>query len=226
MVTLAFIGGILIVFLLDVFVIQNLEKRMPQPETSAGHSKDKDAGSKKKPSCKMPRGYFFHPGHVWARIQDNGHVAVGIDDFARTTLGPIKEISVPDSGKKLSSGEAVFELTIGARKLSFVSPLSGTIAKINDAATASPAIVNAEPYGSGWIVEIQPDESPVMELADLFIAAQATDWMTREIEALHKFIDKRAPGGSPSGILTWASTETIKEFGNTFLSPAAANKEA
>jgi glycine cleavage system H lipoate-binding protein len=212
MVTLAFVGMILAFVLLDLLVIRKLERRGPFAGAAAEGAHPAAA-----PELTMPRGYFFHPGHVWARIQPDGRVLVGVDDFVRTALGRISAVRLPEPGQSVREGAAAFRLAAGDRDLAFVAPLGGRIAAVNAAAAADPRLVEETPYGAGWLLAIEPDPGPCREIAALRIAGTAADWMRGELDRLRGFVREHRPGAALPGLLGGAAAEVWSAFQSSFL---------
>ena len=95
--------------------------------------------------------------HEWIRFEDGGLAVVGITDYAQEQLGEIVFIELPEVGDEVERGSeaAVIESVKAASEL--FAPVSGTIAKVNEALNDEPALVNEDPVGDGWFVEIEAD---------------------------------------------------------------------
>jgi glycine cleavage system H lipoate-binding protein len=212
MVTLAFVGMILAFVLLDLLVIRKLERRGPFAGAAAEGEHASHAAE-----LTLPRGYFFHPGHVWARIQADGRVLVGVDDFVRAAIGRVTGVRLPEPGQSVREGAAAFRLTAGAGELAFVAPLGGKVVAINAAAASDPQLVDESPYGAGWLLAIEPDPGPCREIAALNIAQAAADWMRGELERLRGFAREHRPGASLEGLLAGAGGEVWSAFQAAFL---------
>ena len=94
--------------------------------------------------------------HEWVRLNDSGTVTFGITDFAQEALGDIVYISLPAVGHALTAGQPYGEVESTKSVSDLYAPIEGQVLSVNDAATANPETVNADPYGSGWLVEVQP----------------------------------------------------------------------
>ena len=99
--------------------------------------------------------------HEWVRLDDDGLAVVGITDYAQDQLGEIVFIELPEVGDEVERGAeaAVIESVKAASEL--FAPVSGTVVKVNEALNDEPALVNEDPAGEGWFVEIETggDES-------------------------------------------------------------------
>lgn len=146
----------------------------------------------------MPLGYFFHPGHTWARIKENGEITIGPDDFVQKSLGKIDSVSLPKVGQVLNANSPAFELQQNGKKVTFNAPISGTVIAVNDQLKDAPYQIN-EPYESGWIARIQPSAA-AMELKALMIADSANQWLRKEIATLRDFLSDIAGQKSELGV--------------------------
>ena len=97
--------------------------------------------------------------HEWAREQD-GTVRVGITDFAQDELGDVVFVELPETGDELAAEEA-FGVVESIKAVSdLYSPVSGTVTAVNEALFDAPELVNEDPFGDGWMLELDPsDES-------------------------------------------------------------------
>lgn len=105
---------------------------------------------------KPPKGLRFTREHEWARLEDDGKVVVGVSHWAVDALGDIAFVEVPEVGRELAAG-AEFGAIESVKSVSeLYSPISGQVAAVNEELENAPELVNASPYGEGWIVRIQP----------------------------------------------------------------------
>jgi len=101
-------------------------------------------------------------------------VRVGITDFAQDALGDIVYVSLPEVGTDVSDGATVGELESTKSVSDVYAPLSGTVTAVNEALDSTPELVNSDPYGEGWLFELEPsDAAAVTALMDA-TAYQAT----------------------------------------------------
>ena len=98
----------------------------------------------------LPAGLHVHPGHTWARVDADGLVTVGLDDFASKLLGPLA-VKVPAVGVPVAQGEAALEASDGRRSVRLAAPVEGTVVEVNDGAGAA----HADPYGAGWLFRVR-----------------------------------------------------------------------
>jgi len=98
--------------------------------------------------------------HEWARA-DGPRVTIGITDYAQDQLGDVVYVDLPSSGTRVEKGQPFGEVESTKSVSDLYAPLSGTIVERNETLESSPELVNADPYGRGWMVVIeaeQPDE--------------------------------------------------------------------
>ena len=94
--------------------------------------------------------------HEWARIE-GGTVTVGITSYATDQLGDVVFVELPPVGKKLEAHKP-FGVVEAVKTVSdLYAPLSGEVVEVNGALAGNPALVNQEPFGSGWMLRIKAD---------------------------------------------------------------------
>jgi glycine cleavage system H lipoate-binding protein len=96
----------------------------------------------------VPPGVHLHPGHTWARLEADGTVAVGLDDFAHKLVGPAA-VQLPALGARVGQGEAAAEIGDEEETVGVVSPVDGTVVAVNPSAGAL-----EDPYGAGWLFKV------------------------------------------------------------------------
>ncbi len=116
-------------------------------------------------SIKLNMSKKYTNKHEWVEQVEGNIWRVGISDYAQDQLGDIVVVELPEVGDKITLGKdcAVIESVKAASDI--YAPLSGEIHKINDALEGEPALVNQEPEGKGWLLEIKiSDESEMKDL--------------------------------------------------------------
>jgi len=114
----------------------------------------------------LPGDLMYTSEHEWLRREDDGSMTIGITDHAQSALGDLVYVELPEVGQDLDSGGdmAVVESVKAASDV--YAPITGTVAAVNEALGDDPEKINADPYGDGWIVRLQPgediDESSLM----------------------------------------------------------------
>ena len=115
-------------------------------------------------SFTIPEDCRFLESHEWAR-RENGSVRIGISDFAQDELGDVVFAELPSVGDQLTAGED-FAVVESIKAVSDVyAPVSGEVTAVNDDLAQAPELLNEDPYGDGWMVEVDfADESEFDEL--------------------------------------------------------------
>ncbi|MBV8160140.1 MAG: glycine cleavage system protein GcvH [Acidimicrobiia bacterium] len=104
--------------------------------------------------------------HEWARLED-GHVRVGITDFAQDALGDVVFVQLPEVGAALDAGGALGEVESTKSVSDIYAPVSGTVVEVNTELGDAPQRLNEDPYGEGWICVIDPaDDTSLDSLLD------------------------------------------------------------
>ncbi|KPJ78365.1 MAG: glycine cleavage system protein H [Deltaproteobacteria bacterium SG8_13] len=105
----------------------------------------------------LPDDVRYAEDHEWVR-SEGSKLVVGISDYAQDQLGDIVFVELPEVGAKLSKGEAFGTVESVKAVSELYMPVGGTIAAINGKLEESPELVNNQPYGQGWMVEVQPGD--------------------------------------------------------------------
>ena len=106
--------------------------------------------------------------HEWVRIGDGtSTVRIGVTDYAQEALGDVVYVSLPDVGATVEKGAAVGEIESTKSVSDLYAPLSGTISARNEDLDGQPELINSDPYGAGWLIEIEvSDEQETGDLLD------------------------------------------------------------
>ncbi len=104
----------------------------------------------------LPGDLKYTKEHEWLRQEEDGSVTVGITDHAQTALGDLVYVELPEVGQEVESGGemAVVESVKAASDV--YAPIAGKVTEVNEALSDDPEKINADPYGDGWIVRLQP----------------------------------------------------------------------
>jgi glycine cleavage system H protein len=106
----------------------------------------------------VPDELSYTAEHEWIRPGEGDTVRVGITDYAQQALGDVVYVSLPEVGTRVSAGVAIGEIESTKSVSDLYAPLSGTVVARNDDLDGSPELINSDPYGAGWIVEIEVGE--------------------------------------------------------------------
>ena len=115
-------------------------------------------------SFEVPDDRKYLESHEWVEDADDT-ARVGISDFAQDELGDVVFVELPSEGDELSAGDE-FGVVESIKAVSdLYSPVNGTVTAVNDALEDQPELVNEDPFGEGWMMEVElSDESGLDEL--------------------------------------------------------------
>ncbi len=115
----------------------------------------------------FPDDLYYTEDHEWLRLNDDGTATIGITDFAQSELGDIVFVEVEPDGTEFDAGD-VFGTVEAVKTVSeLYMPVAGTLTAFNEELEMAPESVNQEPYGNGWMVNIElADPSDVDDLMD------------------------------------------------------------
>jgi glycine cleavage system H protein len=111
----------------------------------------------------LPDDRRYTRAHEWAK-QEGERILVGITDYAQEQLGDVVYVNLPAAGTEVEAGAPFGEVESTKSVSDVYSPLSGTVIEKNEAVEQNPEIVNAEPYGGGWLVALEADADGLAEL--------------------------------------------------------------
>jgi glycine cleavage system H protein len=122
----------------------------------------------------IPDDLRFSKDHEWLRIEGTT-ATLGITDFAQDALGDVVYVSLPDVGAHVDAGSAVGEVESTKSVSEIYAPVSGTVRRVNEALREAPEVLNADPYGEGWICTLEiADAAQLDGLLDAAAYAQLT----------------------------------------------------
>jgi glycine cleavage system H protein len=109
----------------------------------------------------------YNEEHLWAKLDDQDMVVVGISEHAQEQLGDIVYVELPQVGREVTFGEEIAMIESVKTTSEISSPVSGEIREVNEALGDSPEIINESPLDDGWLMRIEPsDLSELDELMD------------------------------------------------------------
>ncbi|ACD66525.1 MAG TPA: glycine cleavage system protein GcvH [Sulfurihydrogenibium sp.] len=110
---------------------------------------------------------YYTKEHIWVKIE-NDVATIGITDYAQSQLGDVVFIELPEVGREVESGEVIATVESIKAVSEIYSPLTGRIISINEDLVNEPSFINSDPYGDGWICDIQMKD--LTEIEDLMTA--------------------------------------------------------
>jgi glycine cleavage system H protein len=114
---------------------------------------------------KIPNDLLYTEEHEWLAV-DGTTVRLGITDFAQDQLGDIVYVDLPDVGAELEKDDTFAEVESTKSVGEVYAPFDGVVTAVNDALVDTPELVNSDPYGEGWLIEM----TVATEIGDLLDA--------------------------------------------------------
>lgn len=171
----------------------------------------------------VPGGVFVSPEHTWVGVEITGEARVGLDDFALKALGEPEEIEFPRAGSRVKRGEALFSIRREGVSLTYTTPVSGRVSRVNHELTYQLDLLRRRPFQMGWICALEPTALST-DLESLTVGADAVSWYEEEIQRFWTEVRKLAREAEPgrpvdaggSGVDRWNA------FAKLFLHSARA----
>ncbi|MDQ1740484.1 MAG: glycine cleavage system protein [Pseudonocardiales bacterium] len=125
--------------------------------------------------AEIPPDLRYTNEHEWAKVTQGNTVRVGITDFAQSSLGDIVFVSVHGVDSTVESGDTFGEVESTKSVSDLYAPVAGSVVARNEALDDQPELLNTDPYGAGWIAEIEVADPSVLDsLLDAEAYGQAT----------------------------------------------------
>jgi glycine cleavage system H protein len=105
----------------------------------------------------IPADLHYTAEHEWVRRTGDDTVRVGITDFAQSALGDVVFVQLPDVGTEVSAGESFGEVESTKSVSDLYAPVSAKVVAVNSDLDGNPQVVNSDPYGAGWLIDLQVD---------------------------------------------------------------------
>ncbi len=129
-------------------------------------------------NCDVPEDlYYWVREHVWLRLEDDGTVTLGLTEAALHLAGSVVSATPKKVGRTVKKGKSSGTVESGKWVGPVKSPVNGEILANNEALRSDPKILNADPYGAGWFVKVQPEDWET-DKADLLTGSEAVDSYT------------------------------------------------
>lgn len=111
----------------------------------------------------IPDDLKYTEEHEYVRSVGDGIVEVGITDYAQGELGDVVYVELPQAGTKLGSHDVFGTIEAVKAVSELFSPIAGEVTEVNARLDGEPALVNADPYGAGWMIRIRADDPSVVD---------------------------------------------------------------
>jgi glycine cleavage system H lipoate-binding protein len=158
----------------------------------------------------VPLHLYFYRGHTWARVEHNGIVRVGIDDFAAKLIAKVDKVELPKIGEQICQGNPASELKQNEHKARIRSPMDGVVVAVNPSWTQEKHTLK-EPYGKDWMFLLEPVNLK-QDLTSLLYGYDAKAWMNADAERLFNLLQaKVGPLALKGAIITPQVWEKIPE---------------
>ena len=119
----------------------------------------------------LPADLKYTLEHEW--LTDGSHATVGITSVAAEALGDIVYLELPAVGESIDAGTVIGEIESTKSVSELFSPVSGTVVEVNSAAVDDPSVVNADPFGAGWLIKVEVAEVGPLLTAEEYAAHAA-----------------------------------------------------
>ncbi len=217
-----------IIITIDLLVTRARHKKVPVFAEDKNPPADYPVFSKN--SILIPQGFYFSKNHIWAQVEMDGILRIGIDDFLNKVFNKYRLTFRTQEGGKIHKGDKFLEFQIDGKKLSIKSPIEGTVTAINHAVLENSSLIRQNPYEEGWLLRIEPAELKY-NLNSLNIGKDIVKWMKGELVRLKEFLGKVEPqpnlvgvtmydgGNIVEGVITYLDEKNLENFENEFLTP-------
>lgn len=122
----------------------------------------------------VPGDLRYSSDHEWVSVSGN-RARIGITDYAQDALGDVVYVQPPSVGSSVAAGSSVGEVESTKSVSDVYAPVSGTVVAVNEALSSSPELLNQDPYGAGWLFEVElSDPAQVDALLDAAAYAALT----------------------------------------------------
>jgi len=123
-----------------------------------------------------PEDLKYTEEHEWVATREGTLVRIGITEYAQDQLGDVVFVDLPEVGRQVGAGDVFGEVESTKSVSELFAPVDGEIVAVNDAVADSPELINSDPYGEGWLIEIRLDDPAGLEA---LLEAEAYDALTK-----------------------------------------------
>jgi glycine cleavage system H protein len=104
----------------------------------------------------VPENLYYHKEYLWARVEEDGKVRIGLIDYAQKQINDIIYVELPSVGDSITKDEPFGILESVKAVSDLIAPVSGTIEAVNQELDSKPELLNEDPYNQGWIITVEP----------------------------------------------------------------------
>jgi glycine cleavage system H lipoate-binding protein len=139
---------------------------------------------------------YYAPGHTWVRRTGRQRVSVGLDDLAQRLFPAPTGLKLPLPGTLVRAGEPVAEIRTPGRRASIVSPVTGTVTRVNEAVRENSSLMHRDPYARGWLFTVTPADNAFEAMPT---GSKAKSWMWDEERRLSRFFELQLGAAAADG---------------------------
>jgi glycine cleavage system H protein len=121
----------------------------------------------------IPPDLHYTAEHEWVRRTGDTTVRVGITDFAQSALGDVVFVQLPDVGTEVTAGESFGEVESTKSVSDLFAPVSAKVLAVNGDLDGNSALVNSDPYGAGWLIDLEVDDESLQQDFEALLDAEA-----------------------------------------------------
>lgn len=190
---------VLLTFLIVITVTYFL--RRDQPAMSVQAEVMPMAGApfiSKEQGFDVPRGYCFHPGHMWVLDEGRQNARIGLDSFGANLFGKIDRVEVVGLNRWVRQGQKVCTIAHDGTTVDLLSPVEGVVISVNNDVLNDPSLLTKDPYRNGWICVVKSPEIAT-NLNNLLQGTLVAPWMQDSVRRLSALTSKLAPAAAADG---------------------------
>ena len=139
---------------------------------------------------------YYAPSHTWVRPVGRQRVRVGLDDLAQRLFQAPMGLKLAPVGTVVRAGEPMGEIRTPRRRAQIVSPVSGTITRVNRAVRDDVSLLHRDPYSRGWLFSVAPSDTAFEALPS---GARAKNWLWDEEHRLSRFFEAKLGAAAADG---------------------------
>ena len=117
----------------------------------------------------------YSKDHEWVRIDADGHAVIGVTDFAAGQLGDVVYVDLPEVGTEVEANGVVGEVESTKSVSDLFSPVTGTVTAVNEDIDGAYEAINDDPYGAGWLFEVEVEAVGELMTADEYAAENGVE---------------------------------------------------
>ncbi len=121
----------------------------------------------------IPSDLYYTEDHEWVRRTGEDTVRVGITDYAQAALGDVVFVELPEVDADVTAGGEFGTVESTKSNSDLYAPITAKVVAVNGEVTDSPELVNSDPYGAGWLIDLQLDAASLTEALDGLLDADA-----------------------------------------------------